>query len=106
VRDWLHVADHAAGILAAASLGTPGRSYNLGGTSAVNIDVIRRICAVLDEVEPEGAPHARWITSVADRPGHDRRYAIDGGRAALDLGWRPIVAWDDGIRRVIERTGE
>lgn len=101
VRDWLHVSDHAAGILAAASLGTAGRSYNLGGTSAVNIDVIRQICALVDEVSPEGAPHARWITTVTDRPGHDRRYAIDGGRAALELGWRPAVGFGDGLRRMI-----
>ncbi|SCY91880.1 dTDP-glucose 4,6-dehydratase [Paracoccus tibetensis] len=103
VRDWLYVEDHADALLLVLEKGAVGRSYNIGGENeAKNIDLVRTICAHMDELHPEGAPHAELITFVADRPGHDRRYAIDPTRIRTELGWRPSVTVEEGLRRTVE----
>lgn len=103
VRDWLYVEDHADALLLVLEKGQLGRSYNIGGENeAKNIDLVRTICAHMDELHPEGAPHADLITFVADRPGHDRRYAIDPTRIRTELGWRPSVTVEEGLRRTVE----
>jgi dTDP-glucose 4,6-dehydratase len=102
VRDWLYVEDHADALLTVVSKGQVGRSYNIGGENeARNIDLVRMICALMDEMVPEGAPHARLITFVTDRPGHDLRYAIDPKRMRGELGWRPSVTLEEGLRRTV-----
>jgi dTDP-glucose 4,6-dehydratase len=102
VRDWLYVEDHANALLTVLELGALGQSYNVGGENeARNIDVVYRICALMDEMRPAGAPHERLITFVADRPGHDARYAIDPSRIRTDLGWRPSVTLEEGLRRTV-----
>ena len=102
VRDWLYVEDHADALLLCLEKGAVGRSYNIGGENeARNIDLVRTICAHLDEMRPEGAPHDRLITFVTDRPGHDRRYAIDPTRIRTELGWRPSVTVEEGLRRTV-----
>ena len=103
VRDWLYVEDHADALLTVLEKGQLGRSYNIGGENeARNIDLVRKICAILDEKKPGGAPHARLITYVADRPGHDLRYAIDPTRIRAELGWRPSVTLDEGLARTVQ----
>lgn len=102
VRDWLYVEDHADALLLCLEKGAVGRSYNIGGENeATNIELVRMICAHLDELRPQGAPHKRLIRFVADRPGHDRRYAIDPARIRGELGWRPGVTIDEGLRRTV-----
>ena len=102
VRDWLYVEDHADALLLCLQKGQVGRSYNIGGENeATNIDLVRTICAHLDERRPDGAPHDRLITFVTDRPGHDRRYAIDPSRIRAELGWRPSVTVEEGLRRTV-----
>jgi len=102
VRDWLFVEDHAEALLLVLERGRPGRSYNIGGEAeARNIDLVRRICAILDRRHPGGAPHARLIAFVPDRPGHDARYAIDPGRIRAELGWRPSMTLDEGLERTV-----
>lgn len=102
VRDWLYVEDHADALLRVLEQGRVGRSYNIGGENeARNIDLVRTICAHMDELHPGGAPHADLITFVADRPGHDRRYAIDPSRIRDELGWRPSVTVEEGLRRTV-----
>ena len=102
VRDWLYVEDHADALLTVLQRGQLGRSYNIGGENeARNIDLVTKICALLDEMHPQGAPHARLISFVTDRPGHDARYAIDPSRIRDELGWRPSVTLDEGLRRTV-----
>jgi len=102
VRDWLFVEDHAAGLLRALEAGEPGGSYAFGGRAeARNIDLVRMICAEMDRQSPEGAPHERLITFVADRPGHDLRYAIEPAHAEAALGWQPAVTLAEGIARTV-----
>ncbi len=102
VRDWLYVADHADALLTVLQKGALGRSYNIGGENeARNIDLVRMICALLDEMHPAGAPHDRLISFVTDRPGHDARYAIDPTRIRTELGWRPSVTLEEGLRRTV-----
>jgi dTDP-glucose 4,6-dehydratase len=102
VRDWLFVEDHAAALLRVLEGGAPGRSYAIGGEAeARNIDIVRAICAILDRLHPEGAPHARLVAFVADRPGHDLRYAIDPARIRAELGWRPTVTLAEGLERTV-----
>ena len=102
VRDWLYVEDHADALLTVLQRGKVGRSYNIGGENEVsNIDLVRKICAVLDEMHPTGAPHDQLITFVADRPGHDLRYAIDPSRMREELGWRPLVTLEEGLRKTV-----
>jgi dTDP-glucose 4,6-dehydratase len=102
VRDWLYVEDHADALLCVLARGALGRSYNIGGENeARNIDIVRMICALLDEMRPDGAPHDRLISFVTDRPGHDARYAIDPSRIREELGWRPTVTLEEGLRRTV-----
>lgn len=102
VRDWLFVEDHADALLLVVEKGAVGRSYNIGGENeAKNIDIVRTICALLDEMHPQGAPHDRLITYVTDRPGHDLRYAIEPARIRDELGWRPSVTLEEGLRRTV-----
>jgi len=102
VRDWLYVEDHARALLLVLESGIPGRSYAVGGEAeARNIDIVTRICTLMDEMHPEGAPHDRLISFVTDRPGHDARYAIDPSRIRAELGWQPSVTLDDGLRRTV-----
>ena len=103
VRDWLYVEDHADALLTVLARGAVGRTYAIGGENeAANIDLVRRICALLDDRRPEGAPHDRLIAFVADRPGHDLRYAIDPTRIRTELGWRPSVTLDEGLARTVD----
>jgi len=103
VRDWLYVGDHADALLTVLAQGTPGRTYNIGGENeATNIDIVRTICRLLDEHRPDAAPHERLITFVTDRPGHDLRYAIDPERIRTELGWRPSLTLDVGLRRTVD----
>ena len=103
VRDWLYVEDHADALLLVLEKGELGRSYNIGGENeAKNIDLVRTICAEMDRLRPDNAPHDRLITFVTDRPGHDRRYAIDPDRIRNELGWRPSVTVEEGLRRTVE----
>jgi len=105
VRDWLYVEDHCRGIVAALESGTPGETYNIGGWNEMaNLDVVRTICAILDEKRPrtDGASYTEQITFVADRPGHDRRYAIDARKIESELGWRPQENFDTGINKTVQ----
>ena len=103
VRDWLYVEDHADALLTVLERGELGRSYNIGGENEkTNLDLVRTICAHMDRLRPEGAPHERLITFVTDRPGHDRRYAIDPTRIRTELGWRPSVTVEEGLARTVE----
>jgi dTDP-glucose 4,6-dehydratase len=102
VRDWLYVDDHARALVLVAGKGRVGETYNVGGRNERrNIDVVARICDVLDELRPGGAPHSRLITYVTDRPGHDARYAIDATRIETELGWRAEMTFDTGIERTV-----
>ena len=105
VRDWLFVEDHARALRRVFEAGVPGETYNIGGNSERrNIEVVRAICAALDARRPraDGKPYAEQITFVADRPGHDQRYAIDAGKIARELGWQPEVNFEDGIASTVE----
>ncbi|MFN3992619.1 MAG: dTDP-glucose 4,6-dehydratase [Tabrizicola flagellatus] len=102
VRDWLYVEDHADALLLVMEKGALGRSYNIGGENERrNIDLVRTICALLDEMAPKPTPYADQITFVTDRPGHDARYAIDPSRIRQELGWRPSVTVEEGLRRTV-----
>jgi len=104
VRDWLYVDDHADALLTVAARGIVGETYNIGGNNEwPNVKVVQRICAILDEVRPDPAgPHARLITFVTDRPGHDARYAIDATKIRKELGWAPKETFETGLRRTVE----
>jgi dTDP-glucose 4,6-dehydratase len=105
VRDWLFVDDHARALLTVVTKGTVGETYCVGGRcEKANIDVVRTICALMDELAPSAKIGAResLITYVADRPGHDLRYAIDASRIASDLGWEPQETFESGLRKTVE----
>jgi dTDP-glucose 4,6-dehydratase len=103
VRDWLYVEDHADALLTVVQKGVLGRSYNIGGENeARNIDLVRSLCAILDEKRPGNAPYAEQITFVTDRPGHDARYAIDPTRIRTELGWRPSVTLEEGLEKTVQ----
>jgi len=105
VRDWLHVDDHCSAILTVLKSGKPGEVYNIGGNSErTNLEVVRRLCEILDELRPRanGASYAELISFVKDRPGHDRRYAIDGSKIARELGWQPKYSFEAGLRKTVE----
>jgi dTDP-glucose 4,6-dehydratase len=104
VRDWLYVGDHCSAIRTVLARGRVGETYNIGGWNEKhNIEIVRAICALLDELRPSAAgPHARLITHVTDRPGHDRRYAIDARKIERELGWRPAETFDTGIRKTVQ----
>jgi dTDP-glucose 4,6-dehydratase len=103
IRDWLYVGDHCSGIRAVLAKGRVGETYNIGGwNEKANIDIVKTVCALLDEMKPDATgPYARLITYVADRPGHDRRYAIDARKIERELGWRPAETFDTGIRKTV-----
>lgn len=103
VRDWLFVEDHAEALLLVLEKGALGESYNIGGDNeARNIDLVREICTILDDLKPEAAPHDRLIEFVTDRPGHDLRYAIDASRIKNELGWQPRVNLAEGLRLTVQ----
>jgi dTDP-glucose 4,6-dehydratase len=104
IRDWLYVEDHARALVQIAVSGQPGESYNVGGASEkTNLEVVRRICQLMDEMAPDAAgnPHERLIVLVTDRPGHDRRYAIDASKIKRDLGWVAYETFDTGLRKTV-----
>jgi len=108
VRDWLYVEDHVEALLLAASRGRLGESYCVGGagdhgspSERSNTEVVQAICGLLDGLRPAGAPHSRLITPVADRPGHDRRYAIDASKITQELGWRPRHSFEEGLEATV-----
>ncbi len=103
VRDWLYVKDHCRAIRTVLSEGEPGRVYNVGGDAErTNLDLVKALCRLLDERHPKGAPHERLIEFVKDRPGHDRRYAIDSSRLQTELGWRPTVDLEEGLAKTVD----
>ncbi len=105
VRDWLYVSDHCAAIRTVLEKGRPGETYNVGGDAErQNIEVVEAICKLLDERRPreDGQPRASQITYVADRPGHDRRYAIDASKLQGELGWRPQYTFEKGIAQTVD----
>ncbi|HEY5998806.1 MAG TPA: dTDP-glucose 4,6-dehydratase [bacterium] len=102
VRDWLHVDDHCEALLRVLAAGRPGETYNVGGgNERTNIETVRIICAALDELLPAEAPRARLVRHVADRPGHDRRYAIDAAKIRRELGWEPRTRFEAGLRATV-----
>lgn len=104
VRDWLFVDDHARALQAVFEKGQPGQTYNVGGNAEQkNIDVVTAICTILDQLRPrgDGQAYANQITYVADRPGHDQRYAIDASKIGADLDWAPSVTFEEGIARTV-----
>lgn len=103
VRDWLYVEDHCRGIDAVLTRGRPGETYNIGGCNEwTNIDIVRRICRTLDEFRPGSRPKEELITFVKDRPGHDRRYAIDAGKLMNELEWSPQYQFEQGIVKTVQ----
>jgi dTDP-glucose 4,6-dehydratase len=102
IRDWLHVEDHARALWTAAIRGEPGREYLVGGDSErTNMAVVHEICRILDEMRPDAAPHTDLITHVADRPGHDQRYAIDASRIKAELGWKARWTFETGLETTV-----
>lgn len=103
IRDWLYVDDHARALCLVLKKGRLGETYNIGGwNEKTNLQVVDAICAILDELRPQGAPHARLKTYVPDRPGHDKRYAIDATKIANELGWKPLETFETGLRKTVE----
>jgi len=105
IRDWLYVGDHCSAIREVLARGKLGETYNIGGwNEKANIDVVKTICSILDELKPRsnGKSYAEQITFVQDRPGHDRRYAIDAGKVERELGWRPAQTFETGIRKTVQ----
>jgi dTDP-glucose 4,6-dehydratase len=108
VRDWLYVEDHVEALLLAATRGRLGESYCVGGagdhgspSERTNRDVVEMLCSLMDQLRPQGAPHARLITRVRDRPGHDRRYAIDAAKITAELGWQPRHSFEQGMEATL-----
>ncbi|MFT3961387.1 dTDP-glucose 4,6-dehydratase [Propionivibrio sp.] len=104
IRDWLYVSDHCAAIRRVLDAGRPGETYNIGGwNEKPNLDIVRAIVGLLDELRPrsDGKSYGGQIAYVADRPGHDRRYAIDAGKIERELGWRPAETFTSGIRKTV-----
>lgn len=103
VRDWLYVEDHADALLTVVQKGELGRTYNIGGENeATNLELVKMICSLLDDLRPADKPYSDLITFVADRPGHDMRYAIDPERIRTELNWRPSVTLEQGLRKTVE----
>lgn len=103
VRDWLHVEDHAAGLIRLLVEGRPGEKYNFGGDcERSNLEVVTQICDVLDRLHPGSAARRSLITFVPDRPGHDARYAVDASKAHRELGWRPTRIFEQGLAETVE----
>jgi len=103
VRDWLYAEDHCDGIRTVLDRGIPGQTYNIGGRQEMsNLEVVRQICAILDDLKPSQRPYESLVTFVKDRPGHDRRYAMDITKIERELGWRPRETFASGLRKTIE----
>ncbi|MEG5841069.1 dTDP-glucose 4,6-dehydratase [Enterobacter mori] len=103
IRDWLYVEDHARALYTVVTQGQPGETYNIGGhNEKQNLDVVHTICDLLDEIVPKEGSYRDQITYVADRPGHDRRYAIDAHKIGVELGWKPEETFESGIRKTVE----
>ncbi len=105
VRDWLYVSDHCNAIRRVLQAGQPGETYNVGGwNEKPNLDIVHTVCALLDELKPraDGKPYKDQITYVTDRPGHDRRYAIDARKIEQQLGWKPAETFETGIRKTVQ----
>ena len=105
IRDWLYVKDHCSAIRRVLEAGTSGETYNVGGwNEKPNLDIVHTVCALLDELRPraDGKPYKEQITYVTDRPGHDRRYAIDASKIERELGWKPAETFDTGIRKTVQ----
>jgi dTDP-glucose 4,6-dehydratase len=105
VRDWLYVKDHCSAIRRVLEAGTVGETYNVGGwNEKPNLDIVHTVCALLDELKPraDGKPYQEQITYVTDRPGHDRRYAIDARKIEQQLGWKPAETFETGIRKTVQ----
>ena len=103
VRDWLYVADHCSALRTVLARGEPGATYNVGGSSErTNVAIVGMVCAQLDALRPDpGGPRSRLVQHVADRLGHDRRYAVDAGRIKRELGWRPAESLETGLAKTI-----
>jgi dTDP-glucose 4,6-dehydratase len=105
IRDWLYVSDHCSAIRRVLEAGTPGETYNIGGwNEKPNIEIVNTLCALLDELRPKagGKSYREQISYVTDRPGHDRRYAIDASKIHKELGWKPQETFDSGIRKTVQ----
>ncbi|WP_342618705.1 dTDP-glucose 4,6-dehydratase [Rhodoferax sp. GW822-FHT02A01] len=105
IRDWLYVKDHCSAIRRVLEAGVPGETYNVGGwNEKPNLEIVHTVCALLDELRPraDGKPYSEQITFVTDRPGHDRRYAIDAGKIERELGWKPAETFESGIRKTVQ----
>jgi dTDP-glucose 4,6-dehydratase len=103
VRDWLYVGDHCAAIRLVLSKGRPGETYNIGGNNEkTNLDVVNTICSTLDKLQPGTSPHSRLITFVKDRPGHDRRYAINASKMEIELGWSAQEEFASGLEKTVQ----
>jgi dTDP-glucose 4,6-dehydratase len=103
VRDWLHVEDHARGLIMLLTSGSPGEKYNFGGNSErTNLEAVRQVCDAIDQLAPSSTTSRSLIRFVPDRPGHDKRYAIDATKAQRELGWRPTIGFEAGIASTVE----
>ena len=105
IRDWLYVKDHCSAIRRVLEAGCPGETYNVGGWNEMpNLDIVHTVCALLDTLKPraDGKPYRDQITYVTDRPGHDRRYAIDARKIERELGWKPAETFESGIRKTVQ----
>ena len=105
IRDWLYVKDHCSAILNVLEKGIPGQTYNIGGNNQpTNLQVVKTICEILDELRPNSKfkPHANLINFVKDRPGHDRRYAMNIDKISREIGWKPSVTFEEGLRATVQ----
>ena len=105
IRDWLYVGDHCSAIRAVLGNGRPGEVYNIGGASErANIEVVQAICSILDRLKPreDGSGYSTLVSHVKDRPGHDRRYAVDAGKISREIGWKPAESFDSGLKKTVE----
>ncbi|WP_153559343.1 dTDP-glucose 4,6-dehydratase [Roseimaritima sediminicola] len=105
IRDWLYVTDHCEALLTVVQRGEPGQTYNIGGNNErTNLELVQTLCGILDQLRPcsSGRPHAEKITFVADRPGHDLRYAIDASKIQRELGWEPAEDFESGFRKTVQ----
>lgn len=103
IRDWLYVEDHARALYKVVTEGKVGETYNIGGhNEKQNIEVVKTICSILDELVPKSSSYAEQITFVNDRPGHDRRYAIDASKMSKELNWQPVETFETGLRKTVQ----